>query len=125
MRSPDDAIAYAALSLSELSRSDFIAVHSRSGMSVIRVSRLRPKATILAFTPDPSVARKLKLCWGVVPLSIEENVGDLNELVSILDKKCRELGVKGNVVMVAGDPKMESGRTNLLKLHSIDSSLYP
>lgn len=57
---------------------------------------------------------------GVTPISLEEGASDLNDLVSILERKCRELGVKGNVVIVAGDPKMESGRTNLLKLHSID-----
>ena len=120
MRSPDDAVAYASSSLSELSKSHVIVVHSRSGLSAIRVSRLRPKAMILAFTPDIKVARRLKICWGVTPISLEEGASDLNDLVSILERKCRELGVKGNVVIVAGDPKMESGRTNLLKLHSID-----
>ncbi|QKQ99573.1 pyruvate kinase [Metallosphaera tengchongensis] len=120
MRSPDDAIAYASLSLSELSRSEVIAVHSRSGLSVIRVSRLRPKATILALSPDNSITRKLKLCWGVQPVSIQETAGNINDLISIIEGKCREIGIKGNVVIVAGDPKMESGRTNLLKLHFID-----
>ncbi|MEM4131055.1 MAG: pyruvate kinase, partial [Metallosphaera sp.] len=120
MKSTDDAVAFSSVSLSELSKSEVIAVHSRSGLSVIRVSRLRPKASILAFTPDPVVARRVKLCWGVYPLTLNENPGDLNELVTTLDKKCRELGVRGNLVIVAGDPKMESGRTNLLKLHHID-----
>jgi len=116
---PDDAVASASLALAETSKSKLIVVHTRSGLTALRVSRLRPRSPILCLTPDPEVARRLRLCWGITTVVVK-GPSSLDEMVSLAVEHCRRLGVKGSVVIVAGDPSTEPGRTDFIKLHNLD-----
>ena len=42
-----------------------IVVFTKSGLTAVRISRYRPRTWILAGTPNPAVARRLKMIWGV------------------------------------------------------------
>ncbi|AWR96581.1 pyruvate kinase [Acidianus sulfidivorans JP7] len=116
----DDAIAVAAVNVAEISKSKFIVVHSRSGISIIRVSRLRPKIPIIGLCPSKELSRKLKLCWGVNPEITNGEINTINDIIlyteNIIKKYTKE---KGNIVIVGGDPLLNEGRTDFIKLHEI------
>ncbi|BBG24139.1 pyruvate kinase [Sulfuracidifex tepidarius] len=111
----DDAIAIAGVKAAYLSSAEAIAVHSRSGASVVRVSRMRPRQRILGLCPDEKMARKLALCWGVSPFVVKK-VDNLNEIVKIVEETTLKLGLKGKVVILGGDPTQEEGKTNFLMI---------
>ncbi len=119
LRSSDDAIAFAAVNVAELSKARVIVVHSRSGISILRISRLRPKSLTLGLCPNQKLVRKLKLCWGVLPVQVKE-VKSLDELTKIAEECSRNYANEGDpIVIVGGDPRLEEGRTNFIKLHVI------
>ncbi|ARM75060.1 pyruvate kinase [Acidianus manzaensis] len=116
----DDAIAVAAVNVAEISKSKFIIVHSRSGISIIRVSRLRPKIPIIGLCPSKDLSKKLKLCWGVNPEVTNGEVNTINDIIlyaeNIIKKYIKE---NENIVIVGGDPLLQEGRTDFIKLHEI------
>ncbi|AWR93410.1 pyruvate kinase [Acidianus brierleyi] len=115
--SSDDAIAIAAVNVAEVSKSKIIAVHSRSGISAIRISRLRPKVPIIALCPNENIVKKLKLCWGVYPFYVRE-VRSLDEITQLVEEYSKDYVKEGESIVIAGgDPKLEEGRTNFIKLH--------
>ncbi len=117
--SSDDAIAIAAVNVAEVSKSKIIVVHSRSGISAIRISRLRPKVPIIALCPNESTVRKLKLCWGVYPFYVKE-ARSLDEITQLVEEYSKDYVKEGESIVIAGgDPKLEEGRTNFIKLHII------
>ncbi len=48
-----------------------VVVRSQKGTSATLVSATRPAAPIVALTMEPAIARRLNLCWGVVPRLID------------------------------------------------------
>jgi pyruvate kinase len=47
-----------------------LVVFTLSGATALRVSKTRPRSPIFACTPDPRVADRLALCWGVTPVVV-------------------------------------------------------
>lgn len=47
-----------------------IAVVSRTGLSAQVMSAARPAAPIVALSPDPAICRRLRLSWGLVPVTV-------------------------------------------------------
>lgn len=111
----DDAIALAGVNAARLSSAVAIAVHSRSGSSIVRVSRMRPKQPILGICPEEGIWRKLTLCWGVTPFLVRKANG-LNDVVEIVEEIISSNGLKGKVVVLGGDPSQEEGKTNFLMI---------
>lgn len=100
-----------------------IVVFTQSGFTALLVSKRRPKATIIAFTPDEKVQRRLSLLWGVIPklLPFTEST---DKLLSMLDEKLISEGLakEGDiVVIIAGIPVPARGRANFLKIHQVGS----
>jgi pyruvate kinase len=92
-----------------------------SGYTARIVSRYRPRAPIIAITPDEHVQRQLNLYWGVMPLLAPrtENTDVMieNALQTVQDRdlvKEREL-----VAITAGTAGSEPGTTNLLRIHVV------
>lgn len=63
-----DALGHAALQLVKDLEVKAVAVHTQTGGTALFLSKARPFAPILAFTPDPGAARRLHLYWGVTPV---------------------------------------------------------
>ncbi|MGC9105393.1 MAG: pyruvate kinase [Thermoprotei archaeon] len=115
---PDDAVAVAAVDLAEVSRAKLIIVHSRSGNSILRISRLRPKVPVIGLTPSEGLARRLRLCWGVYPVLTERPLATLNEVVDYAEEVSKRFVKCGeSFVITGGDPNLEEGRTDFVKLH--------
>jgi pyruvate kinase len=62
------AMCEAAVTLATTGQADAIIAITHFGKTAQLLSALRPGARIFAVTPDPAVARRLALSWGVAPL---------------------------------------------------------
>ena len=111
-----DAICCALRRVASLLAPAAIVAYTASGASCLRASRERPAAPILALTPNPAIARRLALAWGVHPLVFEE-ARTLGGMVADGAVAALQHGLAGpddDVVVVAGFPSGRAGSTNLL-----------
>jgi pyruvate kinase len=112
-----EAICHAAEAL----QLKVIAVFTESGSTARLVSKYRPRAPIIAFSPRQETRRRLSLLWGMLPRTIS-GVRDIDELAEVTEKRLLEerLVRPGDVVgIVAGTPLGTPGTTNFMKLHTI------
>jgi len=117
----DDAISYAACHIAEQLGAVGIIAYTTSGSTAQRVAKYRPKASILAITPNDSVTKKLALHWGVYPYQVPEyaRVEEAFEQGAQLAVKLG-LAKRGDLVVVtAGVPLRVPGSTNILKVQKI------
>lgn len=104
-----------------------IVVPTSSGETARRISRYRPRAPILATTPNLEVARRLSLSYGVVALPIR-HYGRLENMVRrsvqlMVDSDY--LRLEDRVAVIAGVPVGRSGTTNLLTLQQVSNLVGP
>ncbi|NBU23983.1 MAG: pyruvate kinase, partial [Actinobacteria bacterium] len=110
------AVVLAAMEIAELLGSKFVCVFTESGDTLRRVSRLRSRVPVLAFTPNEDVRRKLALVWGATTYLVDK-VKHTDDMIKQVDEimlasgKCR---VGDEVVIVAGSPPGIPGSTNSL-----------
>jgi len=123
----EPTIAHAISDAACLAASDVnakaIVVFTQSGFTALLVSKRRPKAPIIAFTPDEKVQRRLNLLWGVIPkfLPFTEST---DKLLALMDERlvAEGLAKEGDiVVIIAGIPVPAKGRANFLKIHQVGS----
>jgi pyruvate kinase len=114
------SIAEAATRSADEMRMPFIVTGTTTGHTAHHLAAFRPRAQILALTPNERVARQLALLWGVESLLIQE-YHSVDELLEITEKRLKEVGYArsgDHVAFTTGMP-LGAGRTNLLKLHHI------
>jgi pyruvate kinase len=119
------AVVRAALEIAELLGSKYVCVFTESGDTLRRVSRLRSRVPVLAFTPNEDVRRKLALVWGATTFIVEK-VKHTDDMIKQVDElmlssgKCR---VGDEVVIVAGSPPGIPGSTNSLRVHRVGDAV--
>jgi pyruvate kinase len=115
------AISEAARTLADAARVRSIVVFTRSGNTAHLISKERPSVPIIAFTPDPHVARQLSLWWGVNPQPA--NLMETTEaLITWVDLQLQVQGLaqRGDtIVILGGMPVARQMKTNFIKLHRI------
>ncbi|MGH9702238.1 MAG: pyruvate kinase [Candidatus Acidiferrales bacterium] len=117
----NEAIAEAICHAAEELKMKVIAVFTETGGSARLVSKYRPPAPIVAFTPNQETRRRISLLWGVLPRTIAP-VKDVDLLAKIAERRLREEGLvgRGDVVgIIAGTPIGTRGTTNLMRLHRV------
>jgi len=117
----NDAMAYAAVNAARIAKAKAIVAHSRSGLTVARVSKFRPEVPILALVESQKELRESQFYWGVMPALVEPSK-EVSDVFQVSWRKALELGIakKGDkVVIVGGEPMAKQGVTNLLGLHQI------
>ncbi|MBC7246212.1 MAG: pyruvate kinase [Actinobacteria bacterium] len=87
-----EAVCMAACELALQTEASAIVTPTETGFTARQVSRLRPRQPILAPTPDPAVARRLNLYWGVRPLLVEVH-GGVEETLDAAKQVAREEGL--------------------------------
>jgi len=115
------AVTWAAVEIGELLNVKFLVTFTQSGDSAKRLSRIRSKLPMLAFTPLQEVRSQLALVWGietfVVPMARHTDQMALEVDNSLLASgRCQEGDV---VIIVAGSPPGIPGSTNALRVHKI------
>jgi pyruvate kinase len=115
------ALSAAAHTLTDQARAPLIVVFTRTGASAQLISKERPAAQILAFTPFETVYRRLALWWGVCPCH-SKLTGTTEELIAWVDGQLQAEGFArrgDHVVIVGGMPIAGQARTNFIKLHHV------
>jgi pyruvate kinase len=100
-----------------------IVAFTSGGYSARLVSSRRPRAPVIALTPDQRVFHSLNLLWGVRPIIVPQRAGNLQEVLAITEKVLREkklAAARDRILVVAGLPMGKSGGTNVVKVHRID-----
>jgi pyruvate kinase len=98
-----------------------IVATTTSGSTARMVSRLRPRAPILALTPSLEVERQLALSWGVVPQRIA-GFDDIESAFAGARRRCVESGLAApgdRIVATAGLPLHAAGTTNVIRVLNI------
>jgi len=115
------AITRAAKEIADQLDIAHLTTFTRSGDSARRLSRLRPKQNIFAFTHVEHTHNILTLSWGVQPRWVEFAT-HTDTMTAQVDKLLLEEGVAklGELVVIAaGSPPGQAGTTNMVKVHRI------
>ena len=117
----NETIAEAICHAAEELHMKAIAVFTETGSSARLVSKYRPRAPIIAFSPNQETRRRLTLFWGVRPRSIHR-LTNVDVLVETTEKRLLEEKIvrRGDVIgIISGTPLGRSGTTNMMRLHRI------
>jgi len=116
-----NAISYASCAAAMDLGASAIITPTQSGSTARMVSKYRPKAPIIAATPDERVARKLSLSFGVAPVTVIPTDSTDEMIQHSVDKALEaELIANGDLVVItAGIPVGVAGTTNLIKVHVV------
>ena len=115
------AVTAAAADIGELLGVKYLITFTTSGDSTRRLSRVRPRIPMLAFTPNQWTRSQLALTWGVETFLVNE-VRHTDEMAVQVDEVLLSAGrvIEGDVVViVAGSPPGIPGSTNALRVHRI------
>ena len=118
-------IAKAAEEVATRVGAKYVVAFTQSGDSAKRLSRLRSRIPVLAFTPEGRVRSQLSLSWGVETFKTV-SVDHTDEMVRQVDEQLLKIGrvEEGDlVVIVAGSPPGIPGSTNALRIHRMGDAI--
>lgn len=124
-RTVTDAISHATCSSAHDLEAAAILTSTETGHTAKMVSKYRPKAPVIAVTPEASVLRKLALIWGVQPLLVGRTTDTDSMIAAAIEVSLSANLIKPGdlVVITAGVPVGVHGTTNLLKVHTVGDIL--
>ena len=115
------AICLAARELAQDRNVEAIAIFTRTGRTAILMSKGRPCAPILAFTPVDETYRRLALAWGVIPHHVPW-ADTVEVMIEHVEKALKEKGAiqtGQKVVIVSGFPVRDFPQPNVALLHTV------
>jgi pyruvate kinase len=116
-----DAICTAAVGVAHRVDVKGIVTMTHSGYTAYKISSMRPRAVIFAFTSNKQILSTLNLVWGVRGLyydkmvSTDHTIADIKHV--LLQKGLVHKGEK--IVNIASMPISEMGMSNMLKLSEV------
>jgi pyruvate kinase len=115
------AVTAAAAEMGELLGAKYLVTFTQLGDSARRLSRIRSKLPMVAFTPLESTRSQLALTWGIESHLVAA-VRHTDQMTAQVDEALLESGdcVEGDtVVIVAGTPPGIPGSTNDVRVHHV------
>jgi pyruvate kinase len=124
-RTQGGAITLVAAEVADFVDAKYVCVFTESGDSARRMSRLRFRIPMKAFTPDEAIRRRMALTWGIESFLVER-VSHTDAMYMqvdtiLLDAGLAEVGDK--VVVISGSPPGIAGSTNDLRVHVIGDAV--
>lgn len=120
-RMVSDAICMASVRMADAINIKAIVTMTHSGYTAFKISSMRPKAHIFAFTSNKRILTMLNLVWGVraayydKTVSTDHTIADIKHI--LLNKR---LVKKGDLVAnVASMPIAEQGMANMIRLSAV------
>ena len=110
------ALCEAAVTLATTGQADAIVAITREGKTARLLSSLRPRAMIFAITQADQVARRLALCWGVLPTV--SSLADLPALSTLL-RATHPFSSDAVVVYVNVSPDLSRQDANFLNVQRL------
>jgi pyruvate kinase len=120
-RTQGGAITLAAAEVAEFVEAKFLCVFTESGDSARRMSRLRSRIPMLAFSPSEEIRRKLSLVWGIDSFAVAR-VTHTDAMYPQVDQTLLEnnlAAVGDKIVVISGSPPGTPGSTNDLRVHVV------
>lgn len=117
-----EALSYSCVRLAEDVNAKVIATITHSGTTARRIAKYRPKVPIVAFTESVDVRRQLNLVWGVQSVKLKE-IFETDKSVEMMEEYLVQQGYvqKGDRIVIAtGMPITRRGRTNMIKVSTIE-----
>jgi pyruvate kinase len=115
------AITLAAAEVADFVDAKYVCVFTESGDTARRMSRLRFRIPMKAFTPDLAMQRRMSLTWGIESYLVDRvtHTDAMYQQVDeiLIDNGLAEVGDK--VVVISGSPPGIPGGTNDLRVHTI------
>ena len=119
------AISHATVQISQELEANVIMPITESGLTARMIAKYRPRASVVAVSPNPVSLRRMSLYWGVTPI-LGANTPNTDELITNSAKLALDAGLvkKGDsVVVTAGMNVGKVGSTNLIKVINIGSEV--
>ncbi len=116
-----EAMCVAATSAALATGAKAIVAFSESGTTARLLSKLRPAANLIAFTPYERVRQRMALYWGILP-QIMGRVEQTEARVTEVERRLTDAGLAATgqrVVILSGTIAGQRGGTNSMKLHEI------
>jgi pyruvate kinase len=120
LQSRTRAVAHATVQMAyELDAAAIIAP-TESGYTAEVISKYRPKAAIVAYTPDERAVRQLNLRWGVYPI-LGSQWSDVNEMTSGATSAAvkHDYVKRGDCTIITSGIKTSEGNTNSIRIYTI------
>jgi pyruvate kinase len=124
-RTQGGAITLAAAEVADFVDAKYVCVFTESGDSARRMSRLRFRIPMKAFTPDAAIQRRMALTWGIQSFLVDR-VTHTDAMYEQVDQKLLAAGlaeVGDKVVVISGSPPGMPGSTNDLRVHTIGDAV--
>lgn len=121
MSNTSDALSHSACVLAEDIGAKAIVVCSRTGGTVRKVSKYRPKIDIIGMVIEPQSYRKLALSWGVIPV-LSEEFDSMDVLFYHAKRAAVKTGLvkKGDkIIITGGNPNGKSGNSSVINIVEI------
>jgi pyruvate kinase len=110
------ALSQAAVALANGTGADAIVAVTEGGRTARMLSALRPRAQILAATPNAAIAARLSLVWGVTPfVRATTALDDLRGVV----RTAAGLASGGTVVFVSMDESLDNRDSNYVRVEKL------
>lgn len=126
-RTQGGAITLAAAEVADFVDAKYVCVFTESGDSARRMSRLRFRIPMKAFTPDEAIRRRMNLTWGIESFLVER-VDHTDAMYKQVDEILLERGLAeegDKVVVISGSPPGVPGSTNDMRVHIIGKAIKP
>ncbi len=117
----EDAIGRAAAATVKYVGAKAVVVFTRSGRSALKISKYRPDASIVAFTPAEVPQRRMALYRGVVPRLLVE-VDTIDEMIREVDRALTRLSLAkpgDPVLLLCGAPMQVHPPSNTMLIHTL------
>ncbi|MEO5921441.1 MAG: pyruvate kinase [Pseudolysinimonas sp.] len=124
-RTQGGAITLAAAEVADFVDAKYVCVFTESGDSARRMSRLRFRIPMKAFTPDAAIQRRMALTWGIESFLVDR-VTHTDAMYHQVDEKLIAAGlaeIGDKVVVISGSPPGIPGGTNDLRVHTIGDAM--
>ncbi len=117
-----ESLSYSCVTIAENVEAKAISTITHSGNTARRIAKFRPKVPIIAFTESQKVRRQLNLVWGVDSVKLSQ-IFDTDQSVGMMEDYLRNNGLVVNgdrIIIATGMPIAKRGRTNMLKVSTIE-----
>ncbi len=124
-RTQGGAITLAAAEVADFVDAKYVCVFTESGDSARRMSRLRFRIPMKAFTPDDAIRRRMNLTWGIESFLVER-VDHTDAMYRQVDETLIARGlaeVGDKVVVISGSPPGIAGSTTDLRVHVVGDAV--
>ncbi|MDZ7755520.1 pyruvate kinase [Rhodohalobacter sp.] len=119
-----ESLAYSCVTIADNIEAKAISTITHSGSTARRIAKFRPRVPIVAFTESLIVRRQLNLVWGVQSVRLNE-IFDTDISVKLMEDYLQNNGYVNSgdrVIIATGMPVAKRGRTNMIKVSTIDKN---